>query len=102
MKELKERNIRSYIDLIQRMFDISESMLVKISLIEICIDQQLTDEFVINKDGLDVHFIPAACVLPQDSDGFESWPNEVSLGMGMTTDLRASFFDIFTIIPLSL
>ena len=27
------------------------------------------------------------------SDGFESWPNEVSLGMGMTTDLRASFFD---------
>ena len=27
------------------------------------------------------------------SDGFESWPNELSLGMGMTTDLRATFFD---------
>ena len=27
------------------------------------------------------------------SDGFESWPNEISLGMGMTTDLRATFFD---------
>ena len=71
VKELKERNIRQYIDLIQHLFDVTESMLVKISLIEICIDQQLTEEFKINKDGLDVHFVPAACVLPQDSDGFD-------------------------------
>lgn len=71
VKELKDRNIRQYLDLIQHIFDVCESTLVKISLIEICIDQQLTEEFVINKDGLDVHFIPAACVLPQDSEGFE-------------------------------
>ena len=72
VKELKERNIRNYVELIQRLFDTTESTLVTISLIEICIDQQLTEEFKIKKDGLDVHFIPAACVLPQDSEGFES------------------------------
>lgn len=72
VKELKERNIRQYLDMIQHLFDVTESMLVKISLIEICIDQQLTEEFKVNKDGLDVHFIPAACVLPQDSDGFDA------------------------------
>ena len=71
VKELKERNIRQYLDLIQHLFDATDSMLVKISLIEICIDQQLTEEFKIIKDGLDVHFIPAACVLPQDSEGFD-------------------------------
>lgn len=75
IKELKERNIRQHLDLIQRIFDTTESTLVIISLIEICIEQQLTEEFKINKDGLDVYFIPSACVLPQDSDGFESCMN---------------------------
>lgn len=75
VKELKNRNLRQYQDLVQRIFNISESTLVIVSLIEVCIEQQLTDEFKVNRNGLEMFFIPASCVLPQDSEGFEECMN---------------------------
>ena len=69
--ELKKRNVRQYLDIIQKIFDSTKSEFVKISLLEICIEQQIMEELKMLKDGLEIHFIPAACTLPQDSDGFD-------------------------------
>lgn len=71
IKELENRNIRQYMDLVQDIFENVESNLVKISLLEICINQQVSDEIKIIKDGLEIYVVPAACNLPQDSDGYE-------------------------------
>ena len=75
IKELEKRNIRQYIDLVQDIFENTESILVKISLLEICIQQQITDEIKFVKDGLEIYFIPASCNLPEDSDGYETCLN---------------------------
>ena len=72
VKALRESNMRQYPDLIQKGFDHAKSIFVTISLIEACIDQQLNEEFHIVKDGMDITFIPAACVNPSDSEGVET------------------------------
>ena len=72
LKELEKRNIRQYMDLVQDIFENVESNLVKISLLEICINQQITDEIKFIKDGLEIYLIPAACNLPEDSEGYEA------------------------------
>lgn len=72
LKELEKRNIRQYMDLVQDIFENVESNLVKISLLEICIHQQITDEIKFVKDGLEIYLIPAACNLPEDSEGYEA------------------------------
>ena len=71
VKALRESNMRQYLDLIQKGLDHAKSNLVTISLIEACIDQQLNEEFHVVKDGLDISFIPSACVNPCDSEGVE-------------------------------
>ncbi|MGN1343659.1 MAG: DUF3196 family protein [Traorella sp.] len=71
IKQLSLRNLRSYLDLIQEIFDTSESEYVKILLIICLVEQQITDEFKVNRNGLDICFIPSAISLPQDSDGVE-------------------------------
>lgn len=71
VKALSESNMRQYPDLIQKGFDRAKSALVKISLIEACIDQQLNEEFQIEKDGLEICFVPCTCVNPPDSSGVE-------------------------------
>ncbi len=71
LKELEKRNVRQYMDLVQDVFENVESNLVKISLLEICINQQISDEIKFVKDGLEIYLIPAACNLPEDSEGYE-------------------------------
>ena len=71
VKALSESNMRRYPDLIQQGFDKAKSVFVKISLMEACIDQQLNEEFRVEKDGLDIYFVPCSCVHPTMSDGLE-------------------------------
>lgn len=71
VKALSEQNIRKYVDLIQEAFDHAKSKLVTISLMEVCIQQQLNEEFRIEKDGMEIYFVPSVCVLPLESEGVE-------------------------------
>lgn len=71
IKELSERNLRKYLDWIQGAFDDSKSDLVTISLIELCIEQQLNEEYHLVKDGLEIDFVPSTCELPYDCEGVQ-------------------------------
>lgn len=69
LQALSEKNLRAYVELIQKAFDAAKSDLVKISLMEICINQQLNEEFKLEKDGLEIRFIPSMCESPLESEG---------------------------------
>lgn len=69
VKALSEKNLRKYVPLIQEAFNQAKSVLVTLSLLEICIEQQLNEEFKIEKEGLEMYVIPSALTLPLDSEG---------------------------------
>lgn len=70
LDQLRKSNLRMLSFEIQGMLDSSLHPLISSLLIQICIEQQLTQTFVIDKDGQRIEFIPMYLPLPWESDGF--------------------------------
>jgi len=70
LQQIKALNCRPYVRQIQDFFLSANDELIKALLMEICIEQQLSTNFQILKDNLNIDFIPFAIPLPQESDGF--------------------------------
>lgn len=70
LDQLRKSNLRLLGGAIQDMFDASLHPLIATLLIQICIEQQLTETFVWQKDGQRMEFIPMYLPLPWDSDGY--------------------------------
>lgn len=69
LRQLANQNIRLYLAEIHQAFASPMSALVRIALMEILANQQVSDEFEVMIDGFIFQFIPAALELPQDSEG---------------------------------
>jgi hypothetical protein len=70
LDQLRKSNLRLLGGEIQEMFDASLHPLIGSLLIQICIEQQLTQTFVWHKDGQRMEFIPMYLPLPWESDGY--------------------------------
>ncbi|MDP2813210.1 MAG: hypothetical protein Q8N92_02055, partial [Erysipelotrichaceae bacterium] len=70
LDQLRKSNLRLLGGAIQDMFDSSLHPLIATLLIQICIEQQLTETFVWQKDGQRMEFIPMYLPLPWESDGY--------------------------------
>ena len=72
LDQLRKSNLRLLGGAIQDMFDASLHPLIATLLIQICIEQQLTETFTWHKDGQRLEFIPMYLPLPWESDGYIS------------------------------
>ena len=72
LDQLRKSNLRLLGGEIQGMFDSSLHPLIGTLLIQICIEQQLTETFIWDKDGQRMEFIPMYLPLPWESDGYVS------------------------------
>lgn len=70
LDQLRKSNLRLLGSEIQGMFDASLHPLISSLLIQICIEQQLTETFILTKDGQRMEFIPMYLPLPWESDGY--------------------------------
>lgn len=68
---LDQQNLRTYHELIQRVFDQVSDPLIQNLLIVLTIQQQLTHEFVIEREGINYRFIPASLVSPLDCEAIQ-------------------------------
>lgn len=66
---LRGSNIRKYLDVVSSYLKDSPHYFVACLLIEVMIEQQIQEELLMNKDGLDVRFTPCYVEMPMDSDG---------------------------------
>lgn len=69
LNQLANQNIRLYLEEVQHVFDCCPSPLVRISLMEILANQQVSEAFDITLNGYAMEFIPSAMELPMDSEG---------------------------------
>lgn len=63
-------NMRNVLPLVQSAFDLIEGRLLKCLLCKLTIEQALTNTFTFSDEGMRYEFIPAALVLPEDSEGY--------------------------------
>jgi len=68
---LSKLNMRAHPDLVQTAFELIEDRLLISLLIRLCIEQAITQEYTFTSEGLTYTFIPAALILPEDSEGVE-------------------------------
>ena len=70
LDQLRKSNLRLLGSQIQEMFDADLHPLIGSLLIQLCIEQQLTETFVWTKNGQRMEFIPMYLPLPWESDGY--------------------------------
>lgn len=68
---LSKLNLRAHDGLIREAFGLLEDRLLINLLIRLGIEQALTEEYSFSDEGIRYTFIPAALVLPEDSDGVQ-------------------------------
>lgn len=68
---LSKLNLRAHREIVQTAFEIIEDRLLISLLIRLCIEQALTEEYSFTSEGYHYTFIPAALILPEDSEGVE-------------------------------
>lgn len=101
IEHLRSRNIRNYLDLIRAYLLKQTNPMLKALVIEIMMEQNVSDEFIIEKDGLELRFSPCAIVPIMDQDGLKvgakllkEWfenSNPSFFMMSMDTLLRESY-----------
>ena len=69
IEQLKKSNIRNHLEAIQTYFDQKPNELIRSYLIEALMEQNVSDEFVIMMDGLEITFNPCFVEPPMESDG---------------------------------
>ncbi len=70
VQSLADYSCRSYLDLIQTFFDLKPDSKIQALMIDILIEQQVNEEFVIDQDGLKISFIPLYQERVHETDGF--------------------------------
>lgn len=68
---LREINIYRYLDLIQEVFDTQSSHVVKVSLIDTLMKQNVTQEFQCEIEGMQLAFMPCFIEDPFNNDGVD-------------------------------
>jgi hypothetical protein len=63
-------NLRAQLPLIREAFEVLSTRILKSLLVNVCIEQALTEEFTFTDQGITYTFIPAALTAPQDSEGY--------------------------------
>ena len=71
LDQMSRLNLRQYDTLVQDTFNLLKDRLFQNLFLRICIEQQLTNEYSFNTDGIDYTVIPASLCLPEDSEGVE-------------------------------
>lgn len=67
---LSALNLRAQLPLINEAFEVLSTRILKSLLVNVCLEQALTEEFTFTDQGITYTFIPAALTAPQDSDGY--------------------------------
>ena len=67
---LSALNLRAQLPLIREAFEGLSTRTLKSLLVNVCIEQALTEEFTLTDEGMTYTFIPAALTVPQDSEGY--------------------------------
>lgn len=70
VQSLSEYSCRSYLDLIQSFFEMRPDAKIQALMIDILIEQQINEEFVIEQDGMQMSFIPLYQERPHEMDGY--------------------------------
>lgn len=68
---LKNSNVRNYIDVIENYISNKPHPIIRSYLIELLIDQGISDELKLNYDGLEVSFSPIFLELVEDQDVYQ-------------------------------
>ena len=69
---LSALNLRAHLPLIQEAFETLSTRLLKSLLVNVCLEQALTEELTFADGGMTYTFIPAALTAPQDSEGYQA------------------------------
>lgn len=72
LDQMSRLNLRQYDTLVQDTFNLLSDRLFQNLFLRICIEQQLTNEYTIQSDGIEYTLIPASLCLPEDSEGVEA------------------------------
>ena len=68
---LTNQNLRKHKVLIDDVFSSDILPQAKDILIYALIEQEISEEFTLNKNGLEYRFVPRYCLLPEESDGYQ-------------------------------
>ena len=68
---LTNQNLRRHKVLIDDVFSSDVLPQAKDILIYALIEQEISEEFTLNKNGLEYRFVPRYCLLPEESDGYQ-------------------------------
>ena len=74
---LTNQNLRKHKVLIDDIFSSDILPQAKDILIYALIEQEISEEFTLNKNGLEYHFVPRYCLLPEESDGYQEAVKEL-------------------------
>ena len=69
VEQLRKSNIRNHVDEVREALRTACNDWVKAFLIEALIEQSVSEEFVMEREGLEYRFVPCALTLPGQSDG---------------------------------
>ncbi len=72
LSQLSEFALMKHIDAIQQVFTFSNNPFSVGLLIQLCVEQQLSATFTMNKDGQRIEFIPMYVQSIEDSEGYKS------------------------------
>ncbi len=67
---LSALNLRAQLPLIREAFEVLSTRILKSLLVNVCIEQALTEEFSFTDQGITYTFIPAALTAPQECEGY--------------------------------
>ena len=67
---LSALNLRAQLPLINEAFEVLSTRILKSLLVNVCLEQALTEEFTFTDQGITYTFIPAALTAPQESEGY--------------------------------
>lgn len=69
---LSALNLRAQIPLLHEAFETLSTRILKSLLVNVCLEQALTDEFTFTDEGMTYTFVPAALTAPHECEGYLS------------------------------
>ncbi len=68
VEQLRSSNIRNHLHVVQEAFDTNENDWIKAFLIEALCEQNVSETFTLQREGLEYTFIPSALTLPRENE----------------------------------
>ena len=68
VEQLRSSNIRNHLEVVQEALEINDNVWIKAFLIEALCEQNVSDEFRLEQEGLCYTFVPCALTLPQEQE----------------------------------